>query len=126
MKKDILLSLSDGELDDFAKTVGAETDGLEHVAKVDAILNRQNRIVRFKALGMDIEIETSKFNDMRNTKLDFDASRVDGMIDAARFLFGDEQEKRIREYITDDDGAQDTIAYAYIVQKAVDEVVGKN
>lgn len=126
MKKDTLLSLSDAELDDFAETVGAETKSLPHDEKVETILHRQHRIVHVTVLGLDVEVDASKFNDMRNSKLEFDATRVDGVIEAARFLFGDEQEKRIREHITDENGAQDTIAYAYIVEKAVEEVNGKN
>lgn len=127
MKREVLESMTKSELCEYAKAVGAEF-GQEDPkpAIVEAALKRANRVIKVNAYGMHLEIEARRVNDLRNADADggnMDAATLNML---ARNILGDEQEKAVREYATDDDGCIDTKLYALIINKAAETASAKN
>ena len=124
MKRSILESMTAEELDEYAKLIGAKTDGLKpKAAKVDAILARANRTIDVEAAGFKCTVDARNLSNMNLESVQAEAAKsVSGVRDLGRALLGEEQEQGLWDYATDEDGRTDAYMYGYILGKVATAV----
>lgn len=128
MKREILEHMTDSELREYAAVVGFEAEPeTARKAIIDGIMHRENRTISVEAAGLSLTVDIANMNDIRIAEIQGkDKQTIADLEMFARYLFGETQEKVIRDYVTDERGRVDGAAYAFIVGKMVDQVKGKN
>lgn len=121
MRREILYSMGEDELDEYASTLGIDTRKAKGAkAKADLIEGKRERVAEVEAMGITVSIPikrmhdkriTDKLNGKRLTDAQFDKLMMD--------LLGKEQYAAICEHVTDDDGTVDVDALGYILSKVV-------
>lgn len=112
MKREVLMSMSKTELDEYARVLGIDASGKKTVAaKVELIEKRRGRTAEIDALGLTLTIPVKRMHDKRVT--DLEGKRPMSDEDATRLLaliLGDEQMEKLVERATDEDGVVDVDA----------------
>lgn len=121
MKREILLSLSAGELDEYARALGFDATGAKSAkAKVELIESRRERVAEVEVLGIAVRIPVKRLHDKRITdRLNGGAASDEEFEGLMRDLLGDDQMDAIVEHVTDEDGTVDIDALGLILAKAV-------
>lgn len=128
MRREILLSLDDPEVDEYARALGVDTTGLKTVkAKVDLIDEARARSADVDALGMTVSIPIKRLHDLNvidklNGKAlsdeDYKALCVD--------VLGEDQTRAIYDHCTDDDGTVDVEGVGLVLRKVFYSDAAKN
>lgn len=127
MKREILEKMTDDELDQYAEMVGAKVDGLPREAAIDAALARANRTIKVSACGLGLEVDFRNVSNMATVeKAAQSADSIDDLVEVAVALLGNDQEQKVRDYVTDEDGRTDSYLYGLIVNSVANEVGEKN
>lgn len=112
MKREVLMSMSKTELDDYARVLGIDASGKKTAAaKVELIEKRRGRTAEVDALGLTLTIPIKRMRDKRVT--DLEGRRPMSDEDATRLLtliLGDDQMEKLVERATDEDGVVDVDA----------------
>ncbi len=129
MKREILASLIESELDLYAKTIGVELpDGMPICEKVDRVEEARNRTAVVSVLGFDVSVPIKSLHDKRVADKVKNLSILSD--DAMETLFvdivGDDQWDAIVEHCTDDDGVVDVDALGLFIAKVLVDPELKN
>lgn len=118
MKREILECMSEGEIDELAKTYGIELAPCKTLEeKIDMLERRRSRSVIVPIFGMDFEIPIKRAHDKRISDIMNNPNGSDSDADEVfRLLLGDAQTRKLVDACTDDDGVVDieAIGLAYV------------
>lgn len=111
MRHEVLMGMSKSELDDYAKVIGLDVTAKKTIAlKVDAIETRRERVADIEVLGLTLSIPVKRMHDKRVTDICSKPLTDELATELLGLLLGDEQEAKLIEAATDEDGTVDVEA----------------
>lgn len=119
MNSNALANMTKDELNAYAATLGdafgKTVSKLAKDEKVEQIQRKRERVAVVRVLGLDLSIPVKKRMDDENygNLLDKPNRTAEDVINAYKFLLGEEQFEELWNACTDDDGTFDTGAFAY-------------
>lgn len=128
MKHDVLVAMTDRELEDYARCCGIDIAGAGgRDEKVAAIERGRQRVASLRVLGLDLEIPVRKLRDKNLNDLLKRRSITDEQADALMLqLLGEEQSAKLMERVTDEDGVVDVDAYSMVIARILTDGDLKN
>ena len=116
MRKEALLSLTGGEIDEYAALLGIDTTRLRaKAAKVERIEKARQRTADIEVLGLTLTVPIKKMHDKRITDRMSLGTLSDSQLDELMAdLLGEGQMSKVYEHCTDDDGTIDVEAVALV------------
>lgn len=127
MRREVLMAMTDDELEKYASVIGANVSGMEgHAAKVAAIEERRERTHEISLLGAAFTIPTRNIRDKRFQDAARGIRSDEAAETAARLALGDDQWQMLVERVTDEDGVVDIDALGMAIATILNDSELKN